>query len=176
MRTGDTQSVPTGVADVSVFISFGGNPLVGSTFTDRIVSVRTDEGVFGSSITVVMDNSDGGLDSISYVGELLVLSLIYTGGTYSVFPTYRVEKQARSSDPGKLQIIVTAFDKVAHLALYKGSVGGSLWNHPSQSSAALDSMVLPSGEALPAALKTAILAQYDKTPLQITGCSSCNNR
>ncbi len=164
MRSGITQLLPTGQADVQVTIG-------SDVYTDRIVSVSTDEQVGGGSYTIILDNADETLSSKAYQGKALSLYWGFVGETGSYQATLRVEKQLMTSVAGKLQLILTCYDEIARLSLYTGSVGGSLWNDPSQSSDAIDAvkLMLPDGTYIPVpvALKTAILAQYDKTPKQI---------
>jgi hypothetical protein len=165
MRTGATQSSPT--AEAQVILLFGADQYSTADVPTRIVDVTTNEQIWGSSCEILLDNSDAALDSKNYVGVYFYIYWGFVGITGSNAPGMWVESQQFISKEGKLLMKLICKDQLVKLASYKGTVGGSVWNHPWQSLTSLAGRRLQSGQNLPAALVTAINAQYDKTALQI---------
>jgi len=147
-----------------VFTSEGG----GGAGGDRVVSVRAEELIWGGQYTVLLDNSDDALNAKDYKGSSIVINFSYIGETgTNIQPTW-VDTQQFFSKDGKLLLQLNCFDTWGLLKESGGLAGGAYWNFPEQSSTELALRKLPSsGEDLPAALITAISAQYDKTVQQI---------
>ncbi len=168
MRTEATQQSPTANPDTRIIIGADTYASIDiGEETARLVSYKLDEQSLGGQYIIEIDNNDSSLITKQYEGQDVSVYLGFVGSTGSYLHTLTVEKQRFISKAGKLLMQLLCYDTLGKLSLFEGSVGGSIWNHPSQSSAALDQVVLPSGEGLPAALKTAILAQYDKTAWEI---------
>ncbi len=167
MRTGATQDF---THNPYVKIVVGGDTYTTADATPRIISATTDEQIYGGRYTITFYNGDDFFNTVpAKAYEGLPLDLYFgfstTPVTGSYLGTLIVEKQSFSNK--RKTFILTCFDSIGKLSLHQGSVGGSVWNHPSQTLTALGEVVLPSGEPLPAALITAINAQYDKTAWQI---------
>ena len=165
MRTGATQRQQF-TPDVKVTV----NSVTYDTnaTTGRILHVKEEAKLLGGKYTIVLDNNDEALNTTDFTGKPVNLywSFEEEAGSYTGILT--VESQAQTSYKGRHAVELICIDEIAKFSLFKGSVGGSVWNHPSQSSTALAKVILPSGEPLPASLITAITAQYDKTAKQIS--------
>ena len=124
---------------------------------------KEDAQLWGGVYTATLDNYDDTLKNTDFTGLSVQVLISFDEEAGSYLPLLTVESQAQTSYKGRHAVELTMYDEVARLAMYRGSVGGSLWNHPQQTSAALADVVLPSKAVLPPDLITAISAQSDKT-------------
>jgi len=168
MRANATQSSPTAHPDTRVVIGVDTYASIDIGEEEaRLVSYRLDEQSLGGQYLIEIDNDDSSLTTKEYEGQEVTVYFGFVGVTGSYLHKLIVEKQRFISEEGKLLMQLLCYDTLGKLSLFEGSVGGSIWNHPSQTTEALDQVVLPSGKGLPDALKTAINAQYDKTAWEI---------
>jgi hypothetical protein len=164
MRSGITQKSPSGIPHIDIVVN---SETYHTQTGGRIVSVTTDEQVWGGQYTILLDNSDGALTSKDYKGRVLNLSWGYVGETMSPLPDLWVYDTALLSKQGKLQMQLNCIDAWGLLSLAGVNFASSYWNNEWQAAADLALHTLPSGEDIPASLKTAIEANYDQTILEM---------
>ncbi len=160
MRTGATQSSP--VANPDVVITIGAD-IFSSQDGGRLLRVYAYEKLYGGQYAIEIDNSDEVLNAKDYKGSSLSLYFGFIGETGSTLHTLTVDSQEFVSRQGKLLLVLSCIDMWGRLSFYSSGLGGSIWNYPEQSAASLADRTLSSGEAIPADIQTAIIAQYDVT-------------
>lgn len=170
MRAGATQR-PTKSTPI-VSLTIGGDVYYNETdnplHNKRILSVETNENIWGSSYKVLLDNADETLSVKDYQGSQAILYFGFAEEAGSSYPAYWVESQRQVSQDGKLSMELVCIDKMAILSQWKGISSGGYWNQPFQSPDYLDETVLPiSGEPIPDDLKDKLSDHYNKTIQEI---------
>jgi hypothetical protein len=169
MRSGVTQLVPTGVPLVTITI---GSDVYDNKQTEpfgRLVSLVTDEQLYGSLFTVVLDNSDEALNGKTFKGSEVTINLAFTTQTGSDLPPLYVFDQQFTSEQGKLTVTLTIIDGWGLLNLASVNFSGSYYNQPWQESTELAKRKLPNGELIDSSstLFTELAANYDLYTYQI---------
>jgi len=170
MRSGVTQSTPTAAPHVRVTIgadtyhSEGGN----GGIQERVVSIKSDEQVWGGQYEILLDNSDEALNSKEYEGSGCYIYWGFVGETGSTQGTLWVDTQELVSQEGKLLMRLILLDALGMMSRVKGVEVGLYWNYPWQDPDVLAESVMPTTQApIPADLITKISGQWDKTIQEI---------
>lgn len=160
MRAGATQSSPTAHPDIRITIG-------GDTYTSqddgRLTRAYLDEQVWGGQYVFEIDNSDESLNSKDYKGSGATIYLGFIGGSGSNMSPVWIHNQQLISKEGKLLLQLNCIDAWGLLSQVNADLAMAAYNQYWQQSSELDERKLPSGEDIPAALKTAIAANYGKT-------------
>ena len=166
MRTGATQSSPTAHPDQRIIVG-------GDTYTTqdggRLTKSYLDEQVWGGQYVIELDNSDEALNSKDYKGSGAVVYNGFIGDAGSNLSPLWVHNQQFISREGKLLLQLNCVDAWGLLAQVNTDLAMAAYNQYWQQASELDKRTLPSGEAIPTALKATIVANYDRTIFSILG-------
>lgn len=166
MRSGVTQSSPTANPDERITVS-------GDTYSTqdggRLTRGYEDERVWGGQYVIELDNSDEALNSKNYKGCQVTLYHGFIGESGSNLSPLWVHNQQFISKEGKLLLQLNCIDAWGLLSLVNADLAMAAYNQNWQQSDELDKLKLPSGEEIPAALKAAITANYNRTIFSILG-------
>lgn len=162
MRSGATQQSPTASPKVTATISADVHTSEGGGGNDRLVSVRSDEQVWGGQYIIELDNSDEALNAKDYKGSELTLNIGFTNEAGSNLAPLYVHNQTFISREGKLLLLLNCIDAWGLLSQVNSDLAGSAYNQEWQQEANLLGRKLPSGETIPQTLIDQIKVNYGK--------------
>jgi len=176
MRSGSTQLMTTSTPWVKAYmessdVCFNNSQTITDITEDgRIISISCHEKLYGGTYFIELDNSDEALSGVDYRGTYVDIwwGFVEEYAQASALPSLVVDKQSLVSRDGKLIMVLECLDYWARLSFYNATLGGGLWNHPTQSPDYLATHPnLPDETTIPDSLITAISAQYGVTIQEI---------
>ena len=171
MRTGSTQSVPTGSPFITAIVYGDTYNTEGAGSNERILGVTTDEQLLGGQYIILLDNSDEALNAKDYEGRPLTLKMGFTGETQSQFHPLWVWTQEAISIDGRLVLRLNCVDIWVLISYVDTTLTNASYNQTWQLETELSSRAMADGTTLwsegdPTAYAI-LVANGNKTVLEI---------